>query len=133
MIDPAVARSFPPEPRALAEIRRFVAGELERHSFRTFRDDLLLAVTEACSNAIRHSGAKEIRVSVAPLGTCLEITVADDGVYDTRIPNPELDGEGHRGMHLMASVVDTFSLQQGTRARPGTTVNLVKCRSEAGS
>jgi serine/threonine-protein kinase RsbW len=129
LIEPAVARSFPSEPRVLAEVRRFVAGELERHSFRTFRDDLLLAVTEACSNAIRHSGTKEIHVSVTPLGTCLEITVADDGVYDTRIPNPELDGEGHRGIHLMASVVDTFSLRQGTQARPGTTVNLVKCKA----
>lgn len=129
MVEPVVAMSFPSEPRVLAEVRRFVARELERHSFRTFRDDLLLAVTEACSNAIRHSGTKEFHVSVTPLGTCLEITVADDGVYDTRIPNPELDGEGHRGIHLMASVVDTFSLRQGTRARPGTTVNLVKCKA----
>jgi len=129
VLEPEVARSFPSEPKMLAEIRRFVAEELERHSFRSFRDDLLLAVTEACSNAIRHSGTKEIHVSITPLGTCLEITVADDGVYDTRIPNPELDGEGHRGIHLMASVVDTFSLRQGTAARPGTTVNLVKCRA----
>ena len=129
MREAATARSFPPEPRVLSEIRRFIASELERHSFRAFTDDFLLAVTEACSNSIRHSGTKEIRVSVAPVGSCLEITVADDGIYDPRIAIPEIDGEGHRGIQLMASVVDTFSLRQGTAAHPGTTVNLVKCKT----
>ena len=113
----------------LSEIRRFVGAEIERLSFRSFKDDLLLAVTEACSNAIRHSGTNEIRVAITPAGSCLEITVSDDGVYRPLVPVPELDGEGHRGIHLMTAVVDDFSLHQGTPARPGTTVSLVKCRS----
>jgi serine/threonine-protein kinase RsbW len=129
MADVRSARSFPPEARVLSEIRRYVGSEIERHSFRSFKDDLLLAVTEACSNAIRHSGTQEIRVAIFPVGSCLEITVSDDGVYRPLVPAPELDGEGHRGIHLMAAVVDDFSLHQGTPSRPGTTVSLVKCKS----
>jgi serine/threonine-protein kinase RsbW len=129
MADVRSARSFPPEARVLSEIRRYVGSEIERHSFRSFKDDLLLAVTEACSNAIRHSGTREIRVAIFPVGSCLEITVSDDGVYRPLVPAPELDGEGHRGIHLMAAVVDDFSLHQGTPSRPGTTVSLVKCKS----
>jgi serine/threonine-protein kinase RsbW len=129
MDDVRSARSFPPEAKVLTEIRRFVAAEIERHSFRSFKDDLLIAVTEACSNAIRHSGTNEIRVEIFPAGSCLEITVSDDGVYRPLVPAPELDGEGHRGIHLMAAVVDDFSLHQGTAAHPGTTVSLVKCKT----
>jgi anti-sigma regulatory factor (Ser/Thr protein kinase) len=123
-----VARSFPSEARSLSAIRRFIAAEIERHSFVEFTDDLVLAATEACSNAIRHSGTSEIRVSIAPSGSCLEVTVTDDGIYRPLVPAPELDGVGHRGIHLMAAVVDTFSLRQGTPSHPGTTVSLVKCK-----
>ena len=129
MDDVRSARSFQPDPGALSEIRRFVAEEIERLSFRSFKDDLLLAVTEACSNAIRHSGTNEVRVAIVPAESCLEIIVSDDGVYRPLVPVPELDGEGHRGIHLMTAVVDDFSLHQGTPARPGTTVSLVKCKN----
>jgi anti-sigma regulatory factor (Ser/Thr protein kinase) len=129
MDDVRSARSFSPDAKVLTEIRRFVGAEIERHSFRSFKDDLLLAVTEACSNAIRHSGTNEIRVEIFPTGACLRITVSDDGVYRPLVPAPELDGEGHRGIHLMTAVVDDFSLHQGTAAHPGTTVSLVKCKT----
>jgi anti-sigma regulatory factor (Ser/Thr protein kinase) len=121
-------RSFVAERGALADVRRFVAAEVRRHTFSGMVHDLELAVTEACANAILHSGTKMIRVSVEPIGSCLEITVEDDGVYRQTIPVPEVDGIGHRGLHLMAAVVDDFTLHRGTEGHPGTVVRLVKCK-----
>jgi anti-sigma regulatory factor (Ser/Thr protein kinase) len=112
----------------LPEVRRFVADEAVRLAFATAIADLQLAVTEACANSILHSGTDEIRVAIRPVGSCLEITVEDDGIYRQEVPFPELDGQGHRGLHLMAAMVDDFSLRRGTANRQGTTVRLLKCR-----
>jgi anti-sigma regulatory factor (Ser/Thr protein kinase) len=124
----AHARAFTAESRVLAEVRRFVATEADRLTFSRFVSDLQLAVTEACANAILHSGTDEIRVTITSRGSCLEITVEDDGIYRRTLPLPELDGQGHRGLHLMAAMVDDFSLRRGTEDRAGTTVRLVKCK-----
>jgi anti-sigma regulatory factor (Ser/Thr protein kinase) len=121
-------RSFDAERRVLPDVRRFVADEVRRLAFSAMVHDLQLAVTEACANSILHSGTREIRISIQPVGSCLEITVEDDGVYRRTIPVPEADGTGHRGLHLMAAVVDDFTLHRGTDGRPGTVVRLVKCR-----
>jgi anti-sigma regulatory factor (Ser/Thr protein kinase) len=122
------ARAFIAERRVLSDIRRFVATEADRLTFSRFVNDLQLAVTEACANAILHSGTEEIRVTIKPTGSCLEITVEDDGVYRRTVPFPELDGQGHRGLHLMAAMVDDFSLRRGTEEHQGTRVTLVKCK-----
>jgi len=120
-------RAFPAERSVLPEIRRLVEAEARRHDFSDPVGDLQLAVTEACSNAIVHSGTHEIRVSINQIGTCLQITIEDDGVYDQVLPVPETDGRGHRGLHLMAAVVDDFSLRRGTNEERGTVVRLLKC------
>jgi anti-sigma regulatory factor (Ser/Thr protein kinase) len=122
------ARAFIAESKVLSDIRKFVATEADRLTFSRFVNDLQLAVTEACANAILHSGTEEIRVTIKPTGSCLEITVEDDGIYRRTVPVPELDGQGHRGLHLMAAMVDDFSLRRGTEEHHGTRVTLVKCR-----
>ena len=124
------ARAFTAEPRVLPDVRRFVASEASRLTFSKFVQELELAVTEACANSIVHSETEEIRVSIAPLGSCLEITIEDDGVYRQTLPVPEVDGQGHRGLHLMAAMVDDFSLRRGTEQRRGTVVRLVKCKTD---
>ena len=111
----------------LAEVRRFVEAEANPHLSPAFVQDLQLAVTEACANSIRHSGTAEIRVSIARVDGCIEIVVADDGVYRMRLPVIEGEAQSHRGMYLMAAMVDDFSLHRGTDEATGTTVRLVKC------
>jgi serine/threonine-protein kinase RsbW len=111
----------------LADVRRFVESAASAHLSEAFVHDLQLAVTEACANSIRHSGTEEIRVSVAPIGDCLEVTVEDDGVYRMTLPVIEGEPQSHRGMYLMAAMVDDFSLRRGIAGRSGTTVRLVKC------
>jgi serine/threonine-protein kinase RsbW len=110
----------------LSDVRRFVA-EASPHPSPGFIEDLQLAVTEACANSIRHSGAAEIRVSIERVGDCVQVTVADDGVYRMTLPVIEGEAQSHRGMYLMAAMVDDFSLRRGTPGGSGTTVRLVKC------
>jgi anti-sigma regulatory factor (Ser/Thr protein kinase) len=124
----AARRSFPADRDVLRDVRRFVAAEVGRLDFPDFVPDLQLAVTEACANAILHSGTDEMRVSVESTGPCLQITVEDDGVYKQSLPLPELDGEGHRGLQLMVALVDDVSVRRGTEEQAGTTVRLRKCR-----
>jgi anti-sigma regulatory factor (Ser/Thr protein kinase) len=45
------------------------------------------------------------------------------------LPVIEGEAQSHRGMYLMAAMVDDFSLHRGTEVRAGTTVRLVKCAS----
>jgi anti-sigma regulatory factor (Ser/Thr protein kinase) len=111
----------------LADVRRFVEQEASPHLSEGFVQDLQLAVTEACANSIRHSGTSEIRVSIARLDHCLEVTVEDDGIYRMTLSVIDGESESHRGMYLMAAMVDDFSLHRGTEERSGTTVRLVKC------
>jgi serine/threonine-protein kinase RsbW len=113
----------------LSEVRRFVADASEPYLEQPSIHDLMLAVTEACANAIRHSGSPEIRVTVAAADPCVEITIEDDGIYRMTLPVVEGDDDSHRGMYLMVAMVDDFSLQRGTTAHAGTTVRLLKCAS----
>ena len=123
-------QTYPAESDALlADVRRFVAASTAPYLEQPSIHDLVLAVTEACANAIRHSGSDEIRVTVTVDGPCVEITVEDDGVYLMSLPVVDGDPGSHRGMYLMAAMVDDFSLQRGTDARAGTKVRLLKCAS----
>jgi anti-sigma regulatory factor (Ser/Thr protein kinase) len=122
----ASTRVFAAALDELPGIRRYVATEATLLSFANSVPDLQLAVTEACSNAIRHSRTGEIRVSVWLRGPCLEITVEDDGVY-REIP-PDTRGGDHRGLDVIAAVVDELSLRRGTQETPGTVIRFRKCR-----
>ena len=122
----AESKSFPPDPGALHEIRSFVRDLAVASSFGRHADDLALAATEACTNAMVHSDTSVVRVNLDSETDHFVIEVADEGVFKPRIFAPEVDGEGHRGFHLMAAMVDELSIREGTSARPGTVVRLVK-------
>jgi|1185.fasta_scaffold12334_2 anti-sigma regulatory factor (Ser/Thr protein kinase) len=123
-------QTYPAESTSLlADVRRFVATESGPYLEQPSVHDLVLAVTEACANSIRHSGSDEVRVTVAVNGSCVEITVEDDGVYRMSLPVNDGDPGSHRGMYLMAAMVDDFSVHRGTAAHAGTTVRLLKCES----
>ncbi len=123
-------KTYPSESDSvLADVRRFVAAASEPYLEQPSIHDLVLAVTEACANAIRHSGSDEIRVTVAVDGPCVEIVVEDDGLYRMSLPVIDGDASSHRGMYLMAAMVDDFSVHRGTAAHTGTTVRLLKCAS----
>nr|PZN43616.1 MAG: ATP-binding protein [Actinomycetota bacterium] len=89
--------------------------------------DILLAVSEACANAVRHGGpAQRYEVTAAIRDGRCELRVVDRGPGLSAIPErfPPGDTEHGRGILIMQSVVDelSFDITPGQ----GTTVRLRK-------
>jgi serine/threonine-protein kinase RsbW len=89
-------------------------------------EDIQLAVTEACANAVRHSDVHEYIVRLAVDDATCEVDVVDLGSgFD---PASIASGDGHelesgRGLFLMQELVDDL---QFVRDHDGTHVRLKK-------
>jgi anti-sigma regulatory factor (Ser/Thr protein kinase) len=122
-------RIFPADPASLSEIREFVrAHAIESTLGNELAEELTLAVSEAASNSIRHTQTTSIRLEARLDGNCVIVEVEDEGTFDSRIPIPEIEGPGGRGILLMTAFADEVAILEGTPQDPGTTVRLVKCK-----
>ncbi len=113
-------------PAALPAVRDHVAAMIEGSVLdEQSRQDLLVAVSEATTNVIRHSGAGHIDVAVEADDREVVVIVADRGRgigdIDTAMPAP--DAAGGRGMPLMAALVADFQISADAT---GTVVRLVQ-------
>jgi serine/threonine-protein kinase RsbW len=115
--------TLPPTSSCLPDLRRSVAGSLEGVDEEVVAD-VLLALDEAVSNAIRHGSraGEPVLVSVRSDGGWIEMTVRDGGPTP-RLPRlpaeppPALE-TGGRGLWLILQLVDEVRLQrigEGTR------------------
>jgi serine/threonine-protein kinase RsbW len=92
--------------------------------------DIELALTEACTNVLRHARntGSEYEVEVLVLDRSCSITVTDTGQgFDYERVGSDavnLSAEGGRGVHLMRSLVD--DLEFFSEPTSGTTVRLRK-------
>jgi anti-sigma regulatory factor (Ser/Thr protein kinase) len=124
-------RSFRAHPSALRDIREFVRQLAEIEHVRIDAlDDLLLAVTEACANAIFHTNTDSVEVTCRFSPHAVEIQVHDKGVFRRQVPLPEMGGSG-RGIPLMIAVMDEVTIREGNPGQPGTLVRLVKLTDTA--
>ena len=122
-----VNRSFRAHPSALSQIREFVRTQSESDGVEDrVCDDLLLAVSEACVNAVIHTNSARVELSWRARDDAIEILVQDEGVFDRKVPVPELDGTAGRGIPIMLALVDEVTIREGTPVRPGTQVRLRK-------
>ncbi|MDQ4004888.1 MAG: ATP-binding protein [Actinomycetota bacterium] len=122
-------RTFPADPASLSEIRRFVREQALSASLGwEAAEELTLAVSEAAANAIRHTETPSVTLAALQDRDCVVVEVQDEGVFDSTLPVPELDGPSGRGILLMTAFVDEVAINEGTRNQPGTTVRLRKCR-----
>jgi anti-sigma regulatory factor (Ser/Thr protein kinase) len=124
-------KTFATQPEVLSSVREFVRVHAREQTFSETVDDIALAVTEACANAILHSNSREMMVSITAAGDAIEVEIRDGGVFHPRIGVPELDGEAHRGFQLMTAMMDEVAIVEGTPSRPGTSVRLVKRKTMA--
>lgn len=91
-------------------------------------EEFELAVTEACSNALKHTraGVEQYKVSARVNGRLAEVTVTNLGppgeLPESSTAAP-LDAEGGRGMLLMSHLVDHLSFK---RNNDSTSVMLSK-------
>ena len=118
-----------PEPSRLLRARDRIRDYLTLHcSDQIIIDDIVLAVEEACTNAIRHSGSpQEIEISLGFEGDDLLAEIKDRGrgfdvgSFDREaLPDPRLDHG--RGLFLISRLCD----EMGLRADGGLEVRLVK-------
>jgi anti-sigma regulatory factor (Ser/Thr protein kinase) len=126
--DGAVRLTYAAEASTLRSIRERVEETCGRLLSSTECEDLKVAVTEACANAVLHSGTQEFRVTISELDDCIEVVVEDDGVYRSTPAPVDGDSKSHRGLLLMAAMVDDLRLRRGTESA-GTQVRLRKCAS----
>jgi serine/threonine-protein kinase RsbW len=77
-------------------------------------EDMRLAVTEACTNVVRHAYDDDalgpIDVVIRPNGDRLDLTVSDDGRGIG--PSPDLAGPG-LGLPLIAALADRVEIEHG--------------------
>jgi serine/threonine-protein kinase RsbW len=115
--------TLPPNSSCLPELRRSVAGSFEGVD-RAVMADVLLALDEAVSNAIRHGSlaGEPVQVSVESDGEWVEMSVRDGGPSPRlpRLPDepPPVLETGGRGLWLILQLVDEVRLQRiggGTR------------------
>jgi anti-sigma regulatory factor (Ser/Thr protein kinase) len=121
------ARAFPSHPSSLHEVRSFVRGRAQGAGLSASDTDaLVLAVSEACANAVLHSGSGLIEVTWVEGPERVEVRVADQGVFRRQVPLQEVEGIHGHGIQMMMALMDEVTVREGSGARPGTVVRLVK-------
>ena len=94
-------------------------------------DPLVLAVAEACNNAILHADGEAFGVSIVVEGTDCTVVVSDSGdgfVPPVRPRMPAPDATSHRGLALMQALVDRVEVSSN---EAGTTVVLAQSLTAA--
>ncbi len=119
---PAVMRvEIPSEPSVMRGLRARLELWLGRRGLnRDQRADTILAVSEACNNAIEHGyrqGAGTIRITLEHRAGALRIAIEDDGTWRPPITDPTRG----RGMTIMEGTMDSVIVTPG---ETGTRVDL---------
>jgi anti-sigma regulatory factor (Ser/Thr protein kinase) len=120
-------RTFPARKESLAEIRAFIRDQAEAAGLSAqATEDLVLAVSEACANAVLHSGSRSLDVEWALGADRVQVEIHDQGIFRSRVRVPSVEGPGGFGIPLMTALTEELEIREGTRGRPGTKVRLVK-------
>jgi len=96
---------------------------------RALIEDMRLAVTEACTNVVRHAyfdGDGSIDVVVHAGGGHVEVVVADEGRGTG--PSPDTRGPG-LGLPLIATLADSLEVQRGAGAGSRFVMSFVRKRT----
>ncbi|MGV9703800.1 SpoIIE family protein phosphatase [Streptomyces sp. NPDC003483] len=116
--------TFPAESEQLAPVRQALRGWLAKCDLPPHTAQrVLVAVGEACANAIehghRHAPGQTVRLRAEALVGDLRLTVADTGRWQT--PRPEANAHRGRGLALMRAMMQRVTITPGA---VGTTVDM---------
>jgi serine/threonine-protein kinase RsbW len=116
--DTDVRLILPARPENVAVVRQVLSGFADALSLPAETvEDMRLAVTEACTNVVRHAydgeRAGAIEIVIRPDGEALEVIVSDAGRGIG--PSPDTAGPG-LGLPLIASLVHRLEIQHAPSA-----------------
>jgi anti-sigma regulatory factor (Ser/Thr protein kinase) len=129
-----VRLNLPARPENVAVVRHVLGAFAEAlHLPAEIVDAVRLAVTEACTNVVRHAydGADEpgqLEIIIRPEGEVLEVIVSDHGRGIG--PSPDTAGPG-LGLPLIAALVDSLEIQHAPRTGSRLAMSFV-CRPRVG-
>jgi len=134
--DPVVRLTIPARPEYITLCRLALTG-LSR--LRPLRDetlaDLKLALTEACSNSVRHAypdADGHVEIAYTLTADALEVVVTDQGEgFEPNGREPEANGlsEGGLGIDIIRSIADELEMGPGEGGR-GSRLRFVKNLSD---
>ena len=111
--DTDIRLTLPARPENVAVVRHVLGALAEALNLdRAVVDDMRLAVTEACTNVVRHAYPGEegtIDVVVRPSGELLEVVVTDEG--RGLGPSPDTAGPG-LGLALIEALTHSFEVER---------------------
>jgi serine/threonine-protein kinase RsbW len=103
--------TLPARPTNVAVVRHVVAALAESIALPPqLVEDIRLAVTEACTNVVRHAyrgGDGPLEVLIEPKAGCLTVVVSDRGPGIQ--PNPDSEGPG-LGLPLIAALSSSLEI-----------------------
>jgi anti-sigma regulatory factor (Ser/Thr protein kinase) len=112
VLDSDIRLTVPARPENVSVIRHVIGALGDALALPpALIDDVRLAVTEACTNVVRHAYENEgtIDVVVRPRGDALEVVVADEGRGIG--PSPDTAGPG-LGLPLIAALADNLEIER---------------------
>ena len=116
---PSLSFRLPLEPIRLLRARERVRDYLHEQGVEGVAiDDVILAVEEAMTNAVRHSEAeRDLEIELRPAGADLHVRVRDHGKgFDVdsfdRERRPDPLGAGGRGLYLIGQLMDGLELRR---------------------
>ncbi|MFI5527113.1 ATP-binding protein [Kitasatospora sp. NPDC051853] len=101
----------------------------------TLSDDgaLALVVSELVGNAVRHSGAAQVRLTVSATATTLTVEVQDSGTWRPRGPGASAEDLecGGRGLQLVEAYAVGFAIRSGEGGTRVTAVLALRGQADA--
>jgi serine/threonine-protein kinase RsbW len=131
-INSDIRLTLPARPENVAVVRHVLGALAE--ALRLPDDvieDMRLAVTEACTNVVRHAYQGEegtIDVVVRPKGEALELIVSDAGRGIG--PSPDTGGPG-LGLPLIAALADTLEIERRRDCGSRLVMRFLRSRTRA--
>ena len=114
---PKIALRTPrPDARAVRAARDFTITTMQRWGAAERGDDIAMVVSELLTNALRHAlpdiGLEprpgSIRLALLQPGRCVLCAVADPSPKTPTPRQPEILGEGGRGLHVISALADIW-------------------------
>jgi serine/threonine-protein kinase RsbW len=128
--DSDIRLTLPARPENVAVVRHVLGALADVLNLsEVLRDDMRLAVTEACTNVVRHAYPGEegtIDVVVRPQGDALQVVVSDSG----QGVGSSLDTEGPGlGMPLIAALADSLEIERGRGSGSRLVMSFLRSRT----